>query len=131
MKLQSIMHQGLVIAGLSAVFTLFPASTRAQEITNTEFTDGPNVTTMAQPSAPQQAAGASSSALPSAQALRASQSIGASVRSEQASLVQVPAHSDSWVTPSVLVCVLLISLYALAIAKRADRTRGSYSTHSA
>ena len=92
MKLQSIMHQGLVIAGLSAVFTLFPASTRAQEITNTEFTDGPNVTTMAQPSAPEQAADASSVALPSAQALRASQSIGATLDLSESRVSQM--HSS-------------------------------------
>lgn len=132
MKLQHIIRQGLVIAGFSAVFALYPASTRAQEITNTEFNDGPNVTTMAQPSAPQQVADASTATLPSAQAIRANESIGASGRSEQASLVQVPAPSDSWVTTSLILGFGLISIYALAEAKRANRTRGTYvSTRSA
>src|ERR1700756_3360389 len=119
MKLQSIIRQGLVIAGFSVVFVMWPAAVRAQEITNTEFNDGPNVTTTAQPSAPQQVADASTATLPSAQAIRANESIGATGRSEQASLVQVPAPSDSWVTNSLVLGFGLISLYALAEAKRA------------
>jgi hypothetical protein len=103
---------------------LLPASAKAQEIINTQFNDGPNVTTLAQPSAQQTQV--ATSTMPSSQALQASESIGSSVRSEQASLIQVPAPSDGWVTASLLVGVAAIVLYALIEAKRANRTLHSY-----
>lgn len=123
MKFQTIIRKSLIIAGFSAALVLLPASVKAQEITNTEFNDGPNVTALAQPSAPEQPTVATT--IPSSQALQASESIGASVQSEQASFIQVPAPSDAWVTTSLLVGVGLIALYALVEAKRANRMLGS------
>ena len=122
MKFETIIRKGLIIAGFSALLVLLPASVKAQEISNTEFSDGPNVTALVQPSVSQQAA---TSTMPSAEALRATESISASAQPEQASIIQVPAPSDGWVTASLLVGILLIALYALAEAKRATRMLSS------
>lgn len=127
MKFESIIRKSVIIAGFSVALVLLPVSVKAQEITNTEFNDGPNVTALAQPSATQQEQDATN-AMPASQALRATESINASAQPEQASFIQVPAPSDAWITASLLVGVLLIALYALAEAKRAhrmlDSTRG-------
>ena len=122
MKFESIIRKSLIIAGFSTALILLPASVKAQEITNTEFNDGPNVTALAQPSVSQQAA---TNTMPASEALRATESINASAQPEQASLIQVPAPSEAWITASLLVGVLLIALYALAEAKRANRMLNS------
>ena len=64
MRFQSIMRTQLVVAGLAAVLSV-PGVSRAQEISNTAFDDGPNVAPFAQPVAAQGAA-SSLSKLPSA-----------------------------------------------------------------
>jgi hypothetical protein len=122
MKFYNIVRTSLIVAGFSAALVLLPASVKAQEITNTEFNDGPNVTTLAQPSVEQ----TTINTMPSSQALQASESITASVQPEQASFIQVPAPSDKWVSTSLLVGIGAIALYALAEAKRANRVLNSY-----
>jgi hypothetical protein len=123
MKFENIIRKGLIVAGFSTALVLLPASVKAQEISNTEFTDGPNVTALAQPSVSQQAV---TTTMPSSQALQANESISSAYApSEQASLIQVPAPSEAWVTAALLVGILLIALYALAEAKRANRVLNS------
>src|SRR5215472_4392003 len=48
MRFQKILRTQMIITGLGAAL-LFAGAVRAQEITNTEFNDGPNVTAFAQP----------------------------------------------------------------------------------
>ena len=124
MKFDNIIRKSLIVAGFSAALVLLPASVKAQEITNTEFNDGPNVTTLAQPSAEQTTT--ATTTMPSSQALQATESITASVQPEQVSLIQVPAPSDKWVSTSLLVGIGAIALYALVEAKRANRVLNSY-----
>jgi type IV secretory pathway TrbL component len=110
MKSQNILHRHLAFVAFVATFALLPASAQAQEITNTEFDPGPNVTTISQPNP--QSTSAANSAAPA--------------ENQQAGLVG--GHStptESSVTASVLVCVGLIALYALLEAKRANRTLNS------
>ena len=129
MKFQSIIRKGFVFAAFAAL-ALLPASLKAQEITNTEFENGPNVATLAQPAAPEQTA-STFTALPVPQAIRASEAIAASAELQPASVTQVPALSrGSWLTASLLVGTGLITVVE---AKRANRNsaRPSVSTHSA
>ena len=51
MKFQSMIRKGLVFVGFSAALVLLPGSVSAQEITNTDFNDGPNVVAFTQPAA--------------------------------------------------------------------------------
>jgi hypothetical protein len=53
MEFNNVIRKGLVFAGFSIALVLLPGSVSAQEITNTEFSDGPNVAAFAQPAASQ------------------------------------------------------------------------------
>ena len=131
MKFQSTIRNGFVLVGFAA-FALLPASLNAQEITNAEFNDGPNVTSIAQPSPSQQTDVNAVFAMPPTEAMKASDSIAEFAGPQQAAVViQWPEIStDSWIAGTLLAAVTLISLYALALAKRANRAlksaRGTY-----
>jgi|SRR5580658_11288177 hypothetical protein len=56
MKMQNIIRMNVIGLGVAAVMLLASAPTHAQEITNTEFSDGPYVTAYAQPTNPTQTA---------------------------------------------------------------------------
>jgi len=131
MKFNTTIRKGFVLVGFAA-FALLPA-TKAQEITNTEFNDGPNVTAIAQPAPSQQSNSHITFALPPATAMQASQSVAEFAAPQQASVMRVPEVStDTWISVTLFAAVGLISVYALALAKRANRTlnstRGTYTS---
>jgi hypothetical protein len=77
MKFENLIRTHLAIAGFVAVLS-FGGATRAQEIENTTFDDGPNVAPFNQPVATEDAVNVSVVAvLPGSQATRAMASIGA------------------------------------------------------
>lgn len=120
MKFQNKVRTQLAIAGLGAVL-LFAGAARAQEIENTQFSDGPNVMAFAQPVATQDAVTTNASpVLPNSQAVRAMAAISASTPVEQAS-VDSESASDTWVVGTLLAATSAIALYALALAKRVTR----------
>lgn len=128
MQFQNIIRTQLVIAGLGATL-LFAGATKAQEIVNTDFSDGPNVVAFTQ-SAGAQGTVAANAALPAPQAARAmaaiSASANASAPAQQASVDAQPTV-DAWLLGTLLACVGAIALYALAIAKRVTRELHSRS----
>lgn len=120
MKFQSTITKSFVAAGFAAALLLTASVAKGQEITNTQFSDGPNVAALAQPTAPQQAG---NFALSPEDAMRASETISASADPLQASATQIPAPStDVWLTMSLSVGVGLLALYVLASAKRTARS---------
>jgi len=127
MKFQSIIRIGIVFAGMATAFTFLAGTTKAQEITNTEFNDGPNVAPLAEPAASQQSA---SLALSGSDAMRAGESIANVEQPDEMGVLRVAAKDANWVTISLLMGIGLVSLYALAEAKRARRNfnsgRGPY-----
>jgi hypothetical protein len=130
MRFQNNIRKGLIFAGIAAALALLPATVKAQEITNTEFNDGPNVVAMAQPTAAAYDTTSATDSLPATQAILATESIAASAEPVQAS-VTAPVPS-TWVTFLLTLCVGLIALYTLIGADRASRSLGRYvSTRNA
>ena len=118
MRFQNVIRMQLVIAGLGTAL-LFPALTKAQEISNTAFDDGPNAAPFARPVAAQ-GAGNSVSALPSAQTTPAMTAIHAPVTGQQTTDEQEPSASLIWIG-AALVWIGAIGLYARGPAKRLTR----------
>jgi hypothetical protein len=135
MKFNTTICKGLVIAGFAA-FALLPAAVKAQEITNTEFSDGPNVAALPQPAAAPQADATMTYTLPAPQAMMATTAVASSAADpQQAELVALPSVStDEWIIAGLATCAGMILLLALAEIRRAHRnpSRGTYvSTRTA
>jgi len=122
MKLQNIIRTQLVLAGLGAAL-LFAGFASAQEIVNVDFGDGSNTVAIEQP------ATAQPTLVPNP-----AQAASAVVKSEDTnnttltdslvggdSLVQDPT-AGAWLTTTLLICMALIAVYALAEAKHEERT---------
>jgi len=116
MKFQTIMQTQLVIAGLATVL-LFPGVTKAQEISNTAFDDGPNTAPFDQP-VPAQGAASSFSTLPSATPAMAP--IDGPFTGQQTTDEQKPSTILIWIG-TVLVWIGAIGLYASGPAKHLPR----------
>jgi len=120
MKLQNILRMQAIVIGLGATL-LLASSAPAQEIVNTEFPDGPNVAAFAQP-APAATVNDSDAAvvlIPSVMSPAAA-SIATPVPA-QAAAISLWYSVQGWVIASLLLCIGLVALYALAEAKRANR----------
>jgi hypothetical protein len=129
MKFHNNIPKGLIFAGIAAALAVLPATVKAQEITNTEFNDGPNVVAMAQPTAAKSDTASATNSLPATQAILATEAIAASAEPVQASVAPIPS---TWVTFLLTLCVGLIALYTLIGADRASRNLGRYvSTRNA
>jgi hypothetical protein len=118
MKLQNIFRMQAIVIGLGAALFL-TTSAQAQEITNDSFDDGPNVVALAQPSATP-AASDLNSPVANSTAMTASAMISTPVV-EQESAASLWTPVQGWLFAAFLLCVALISLYALVEAKRANR----------
>jgi len=118
MRFQNVIRMQLVIAGLGTAL-LFPGVTKAQEISNTAFDDGPNAAPFAQPVAAQ-GAGNSVSALPSAQATPAMTAIDGPVRGQQTADEQEPSAILIWIG-AALTWIGAIGLYASRSSSRHGR----------
>jgi hypothetical protein len=124
MKFHNVIRKGLVITGIAAAFILLPGSVKAQEITNTEFSYGPNVDVVAQPTVANQDTGAVN-ALPPTQVLLATSAISGSAETQQAG-AQAPEPAP-WVTFALALCAGLLATSALVTADRAARKMASTS----
>jgi len=128
MKFRSILRTHVLAVGLGATL-LLAGSARAQEITISEFDDGPFVVPFSQPVSAQ-AAPASTPVMTESQALKAAAAINAPYVPDQASQIQVSVLRR-WVTAvllilvSLLILFILVELSILAELKRTRRTRRS------
>jgi hypothetical protein len=116
MNFQNMIRSGLVIAGLGAALA-FPGSVWAQEITNSSFSDGPNVVALAQPAATAQSTDANSNAIPGPQVVQASTASAAIAQPQPRSDEQEPNAGLMWAGVA-LVWIGAIGMYAYGPAKR-------------
>jgi hypothetical protein len=120
MKFRKMVRWQLLLAGLSAVL-FFTTPAHSQEITNTAFDDGLNVTPYPQPvvAQPSTQAAPVQTALPSIQA---------SVSTQNPALLDSP-----WVTAGItLILFICVALSAVGESKRANRNSLSgrgYASH--
>jgi len=117
MKIRKMVRYQMVLAGLAAAM-FFAPSAHSQEITNSTFDDGPNVTTMSQPSAAQ----------PSVQQVAVQPDAAAKeIASIQGSLE--PSNTASMDSPWVAggLTVILLTGVAVAAIGESKRKRNSYA----
>ena len=128
MKFQKMLRTQMIVTGLGAAL-LFAGSAKAQEITNTEFNDGPYVTAFAQqptPSVSAQATPASTPVMNEFEARSAVATISMPVVSDDGTLAS--SEAERWAVAGILfVAVVVILFYcaaelnALAELKRANQ----------
>jgi hypothetical protein len=116
MNFQNMIRSGLVIAGLGAALA-FSGSVWAQEITNSTFSDGPNVVALPQPAATAPSTDANSNTLPGPQAVQASAVIAASARPQPSSNEQEPTEGSMW-TGVAFIWIAAIAAFGYVPAKR-------------
>ena len=126
MKFQKMLRTHMVITGLGAVL-LFAGSAKAQEITNTEFSDGPYVTAFAQPAQPVSAQ-ASPASTPGSQTMQTLAAVSMPVAPDDGGVV-ASSEVESWIVAGLLFIALGIIMFycaselsALAELKRANRS---------
>jgi len=108
----------LAIAGLGAAL-LFAGASRAQEIVNTSFPDGPNVGPFTEPVPAEQAVNADSNRMPALPGSEAVQAMAAIAPAQESVAAQEP--TTDWLVGILLAGIAAIALYALAVAKRVTR----------
>jgi hypothetical protein len=119
MEFRKMFRGQLILAGLAAALFFTPAA-HSQEITNTEFNDGPYVTTFAQPDGAQPSAQAVPVpvAVPSVNEVAA---IQASLSTPQVALIDSP-----WVAAGLTV-ILLAAIALTAVGESKRIRRNTYS----
>ena len=117
MKVEKIIRMQAVTIGFAAALFLSTTPVHSQEITNTEFSDGPYVAAYAEPTTTSQAASPTTQA--STQAPVAVISTPVVSNAQLASMVNT---TGNWLIASCLSGVALIGIYAIAEVRRANRT---------
>jgi hypothetical protein len=112
MKLQNIFRMQAIVIGFGAVL-LLSTPVKAQEIVNTEFSDGPSVTSFTQPAAITTEAAATA---PSAVQVKAETPVATNPQ-----LASMDSSIEGWLFGSSLFGVALIAIYAIAEVRRANR----------
>ncbi len=120
MKVQNILRVTMIMIGIGAAL-LLTGSVQAQEIENTAWDDGPTVAPFAQPAPTLTANDLQPSSAKSLAPVMSFAGVPTSpLITEEASVSQwTPVEGCLFV--SLLVCIALVALYALAEAKRANR----------
>jgi len=128
MKFQKMLRTQMIVTGLGAAL-LFAGSAKAQEITNTEFNDGPYVTAFAQPtqSVSAQVTPASTPVMNEFDAMGAVATISMPVVSDDGTLAS--SEIERWAVAGILFMGLVVILFycaaelsILAELKRANQS---------
>jgi hypothetical protein len=120
MKIQNIIRMNAVAIGFAAALFLATTPVRSQEITNTEFSEGPYATAYAQPTnADMQQAAAPVTQATTTQAPAAVVSTPVISNTQVESMVTT---AGDWMLASALSGLALIGLYAIAEIRRANRS---------
>jgi hypothetical protein len=119
MKIQNIIRTNAVAIGFAAALFLATTPVRSQEITNSEFSQGADVTAFAQPTADMQQAAAPVTQATTTQAPAAVVSTPVISNTQVESMVTT---AGDWMLASALSGLALIGLYAIAEIRRANRS---------
>src|SRR5215469_13323424 len=120
MKVQNMIRMQVIAAGFAAALFLASAAP-AQEISNTEWRDGQDVVTPAQMATAQAANQANGAA--QVQATNNETTANAPAANQKATIAQQLPIEDSWMTTFLVISFALLTLYALAGTRRANRNR--------
>jgi hypothetical protein len=122
MKIQNIIRTSAFAVGIAAAALFLASSVRAQEIVNTEFSDGPNVAPFPQPAnaAVTAPVSAESTAADANTAVPPVVTISTPVVTEQA-LVSLENSAERWLIVSLMFGGAMLAVYAIAEVRRANR----------
>lgn len=118
MKLQNKIRISVISVGLAMAMLLLVGSVSAQEIENTVWNDSPTVVPFEQPLPTSSAADLNS--IPDSSAISLASLTPAPATTQEATLTQWPPI-ERWMLASLLVCIGLAALYAVAEDRRANR----------
>jgi hypothetical protein len=118
MKIQNIFRTSTIAVGIAAAALFLASSVHAQEIVNSEFSDGPNVTSFQQPTTGAQVS-AESTAADANTAVPPTVAISTPVVTEEA-LVSLGKSAERWLIGSSLFGLAMLALYAIAEIRRAN-----------
>lgn len=119
MKIQNILRTSAIAVGIAAAALFLASSVRAQEIVNTEFSAGPNVTAFSQPAATAPVS-AESTMADTNTAVPPAMTVSAPVVTEQA-LVSFENSAERWLIVSLMFGGAMLVVYAIAEVRRANR----------
>ena len=124
MKIQSIIRTSTIAVGIAAAALFLASSVHAQEIVNTEFSDGPNVAAFPQPSTTTAAAtsplSAESTTADANTAVPPAMTISTPVVTEEA-MVSFENSAERWLMVSSVFGLAMLAVYAVAELRRANR----------
>jgi len=114
MRIQNMIRTSAIAVGIAAAALFLASSVRAQEIVNTEFSDGPNVATFPQPTTTvATAADANTTVTPMV-------AISTPVVTEEA-MVSFENSAERWLMVSSVFGLAMLAVYAVAELRRANR----------
>jgi hypothetical protein len=120
MKIQNIIRTSTIAVGIAAAALFLAGSVHAQEITNTEFSDGPYVASFPQPTNAVVPVPAESAAADANTAVPPTVAISTPVVTEQA-MVSFENSAARWLIVSSLFGIAMLAVYAVAEVRRANR----------
>jgi len=120
MKIQNIIRTSTIAVGIAAAALFLAGSVHAQEITNTEFSDGPYVASFPQPTNSVVPVPAESAAADANTAVPPTVAISTPVVTEQA-MVSFENSAARWLIVSSLFGIAMLAVYAVAEVRRANR----------
>ena len=130
MKFHTILRTQWLVTSLGAAL-LLAAPVNAQEITNTEFDDGPYVVPFSDTVSTEDPAVAASPVMTESQALQVMAAISAPSIPDEANLIQVSAV-ERWITIALLVIASLLAVFILVeLSVLVELKRARRSLHSA
>jgi hypothetical protein len=119
MKIQNIFRTQAIVIGFGAAL-LLASSAPAQEIVNTEFNDGPNVTAFTQPAPSAPTATSSSASADSNAAAASPAAISTAVVTSEA-VTSFETSAEGWLIATVFFGITMLVAYAVAELRRANR----------
>jgi hypothetical protein len=119
MKIQNLLRTQTIGIAVAAAFLFFAGTAQAQEITNTEFNDGPFVVAFPQPTTSAAAVTTITSAT-GTDAVNTAIANPAPVVAEQAIVALEPSAERSMLA-AALFAIALLALYVLGEVRRANR----------
>ena len=120
MKIQNIIRTSTIAVGIAAAALFLAGSVHAQEITNTEFSDGPYVASFPQPTNAVVPVPAESAAADANTVVPPTVAISTPVVTEQA-MVSFENSAERWLIVSSLFGIAMPAVYAVAEVRRANR----------
>ncbi len=132
MKIQNIFRTQAIVIGVGAAFLLLATPAKSQEIVNTEFSDGPYVTTFAQPTANATATSVTPAPVTSgtvdSNAQLASVAIPTPVVTEEVA-VSFSNSAARWLVACSVFAIAMLGIYAWGEIRRANRKGNASRTH--